>query len=108
MKVKELRALPHRRWDEQKTYQSIMVIPSGKKHDSGWALMYVIGCNGEEKEIAASCDDIEWNTEAVTDHRSIRTDMFYPSGVMHFWSQHFNFTVGCSLSSTAITLTKKI
>ena len=41
MKIKELRNLPFRKWDEVKTYKSIVVVPSGKKHDSGWALMYI-------------------------------------------------------------------
>lgn len=30
MKIKELRNLPFKKWDEVKTYKSIVVVPSGK------------------------------------------------------------------------------
>lgn len=107
MKVKELRGLPVRKWDETKTYTSIAVIPSGKKHDSGWALMYIIGFDDKMKpiEIAAVCDDICWSIPDATDYY-FRSDMFYPSGVIHFWSNKYHYKVGISLSSTDVTLVK--
>jgi hypothetical protein len=107
MKIKELRALPHRQWDEVKTYESIIVISSGKKHDSGWALMYVIGCDGGKKEIAAACDDICWDVTAITKTGQLRNDMYYPSGAIHYWGNGLKFKVGCSLSSTYITITTR-
>ena len=61
LKVKELRKLPFRKWNKVKEYTDIYIIASGKKHDSGWALMYIIGKNGDEMEIAAACDDIVWD-----------------------------------------------
>lgn len=107
MKIKELRNLPFREWDETKSYKSIVVIPSGKKHDSGWALMYVIGLNDEQVpiEIAACCDDICWKIPAALEY-DFRNDMFYPSGAIHFWSRKYSFKVGASLSSTDVSLIK--
>ena len=107
LKIKELRQLPFRDWDKTKTYKSIIVISSGKKHDSGWALMYIIGLDGERKpiEIAAACDDICWKIPKATNY-DFRNDMYYPSGVIHFWSNGHSFKVGCSLSSTDVFLIK--
>jgi hypothetical protein len=107
MKIKELRNLPFRKWDEVKNYKSIVVLPSGKKHDSGWALMYIIGLDSERKpiEIAAACDDICWKIPTATEY-NFRNDMFYPSGAIHFWSNGHSFKVGASLSSTDVFLVK--
>ena len=103
MKLKELRELPSRKWDEVKIYDSLYVIPSGKKHESGFALMYIVGINGDEKEIAAACDDIVWDATAAGEY-SLRNDMLYPSGILHYWSNVYKFKVGASLSSTDIEL----
>ena len=108
MTLKELRSLPFRNWNETKLYKSIIVIPSGKKHESGWALMYIIGVNEEQIpfEIAAYCDDICWKMPTPIEYE-FRNDMFYPSGAMHFWSRKYYFEVGSSLSSTGISLIQK-
>lgn len=108
MKIRELRKLPQRKWDEKKIYNSIIVISSGKKHDSGWSLMYVIGldCNRKPIEIAASCDDINWQIPQTVGYQ-LRNDMFYPSGAIHFWGNGYEFRVGASLSSTDIHFIKK-
>lgn len=104
----QLKNLPKRDWDAESIYDSILIIPSGKKHDSGWALMYIIGViSGEPFEIAAACDDINWQLPAEQQVSGLRTDMIYPSGVIHFWSNHYRFKVGHSLSSTDIHLISK-
>jgi hypothetical protein len=107
MKLSELKKLPVRDWKERKTYKSLVVIPSGKKHDSGWALMYVIGLDGKKNpiEIAAVCDDICWKIPSATDY-NFRNDMFYPSGAIHFWSNEHSFVVAESLSTTDVFLIK--
>lgn len=103
----KLKELPRRDWDERKPYDSICVIPSGKKHDSGYSLMYIIGMiDSEPVEIAASCDDICWKIPEQMQHE-FRTDMFYKPHVIHFWSRKFKFEVGASLSSTNVRLIKK-
>ena len=108
MKINELKKLPFKDWKKTKRYDSILIIRSGKKHDSGWALIYIIGCeNGDPVEIAASCDDIGWDVSAITNEYDLRSDMYYPSGVLRFWSNHYDFEIGRALSSTTITLVKR-
>ena len=104
--LKGLRKLPVKKWDEVKEYEGLYVIPSGEKHDSGWALMHIIGINGDDLEIAASCDDICWDVTQGRDY-GLRNDMKFPSGILHYWASGFKFEVGNSLSSTNVTLIKK-
>ncbi len=107
---KELLALPERDWDKETIYDSIAVVPSGKKHDSGYAEIVIVGFDIDSKkpvEIASYCDDINYCfPEGVHvephDKTVLRTDMFYPSGITHVWSRDYDFRVGSSLSSTAI------
>lgn len=105
-KIKELRKLPRRKWDDIKCYDSLMIIPSGLKHDSGWALIYIIGMKDDSLEIAAACDDICWKIPKAIAY-DFRTDMYYPGGIVHVWSRDYQFQVGCSLSSTDVTLIEK-
>ena len=49
----------------------------------------------------------EWNIPNALPNYSLRNDMFYPSGVICFWSNDCAFKVGASLSSTDIYLVKK-
>ena len=110
---KELMALPVRRWDEEKEYESLLLISTRKKHDSGWAVMAIIGVrNGQPEEIAAACcDDIEWklppmNTGGVSqwDIGQFRTDCALRSGALHVWQSYAKFRVGKALSSTTIEM----
>ena len=105
MKIKELLNLPKREWGAETIYYSIIVVNSKRKHDSGWAWMAIIGLDEKQKpiEIAAYCDSICWDFNGL----SFKNDMFYPSGILHFWSREAKFKVGASLSSTDITLIKK-
>lgn len=106
LKVKELRKLPFRELDEVKEYNELYIISSGKKHNSGWALMYIIGKNHNEIEIAAACDSICWDMTQAEDY-SLRNDMIYPNGILHCWSNSFKFEVGVSSSTTTICLISK-
>lgn len=109
MTLKQLRKLPFRKWNEVSRYHSLIVIPSGRKHESGWALMYIIGLDKHHTpiEIAAACDDICWKIPTGMTH-DFRNDMFYPSGAMHYWSNVNAFEVGCSTSSTDVYLVPKL
>jgi hypothetical protein len=106
---KKLLALPQRCWDTEATYNSIALVPTGKKHGSGYALIAIVGFDEHEKhcEIAAYCDDVSYSLseDYVTNpSRLPRTDMLFPSGITHVWARHFRFKVGSSLSSTEIYL----
>jgi hypothetical protein len=104
-KIRDLRKLPFREWNKATTYSSLLVISSGKRHSSGYSIMYIVGLNENFKpiEIAAACDDICWKMNGG----SFRNDMHYPSGIMHYWSREYTFEVGISISTTDISLQKK-
>lgn len=113
-----LLALPSRDWNSESIYSSLYLVPTGKKHDSGYSLIAIIGRNGNEGEIAAHCDDICWSMPVNHPYGSLkvginsmmlRTDCLYPSGIMHMWAsaEHYfdaHFRVGASLSSTDVEL----
>mgnify|MGYP001617173794 CR=1 FL=1 len=122
LKRKDLLSLPHRHWNEESTYDFLLLTANGSKHDSGYSLIAIIGCRYLDKditaEIAATCDDVCWSmpTKHPYDqiergkHKMImRSDCLYPSGIMRIWGsgEHYfsgKFKVGVSLSSTEVEL----
>lgn len=101
----ELEAAPQRKsWNEASEYDSIYLLPTRKKHESGFHLICIVGCNGEKLEKAAWCDDICWKVGHTHSGQgfSMRTDMTYPGGVAHVWGWNTRFRVGMSLSSTDV------
>ncbi len=100
---KQLFSLTRRKWDDcEVKYDSVAILSDGRKHDSGWGIITVIGIVGEKMEIAASCcDDISWDFKA-----NPRMDCALPSRAMHFWpgllGEHLKFTVSCDVSSLTI------
>ena len=95
-----------RNWQEKSTYKDIFVVPTRKKHDSGWMLMAIVGVLPDGSyERAAWCDDICWDMQTTIREYSMRCDCTYPSGILHFWGA--TFTVGVSLSSTTVTVTDR-
>ena len=101
---KELLALPERNWQEVKTYSSLLVFSTHRKHDSGWANMAVIGVvDGYPKEIITlNSDDIEWNNRHT--NLVVRTDCALKSGAIHFWVSKGKFIVGAALSSLTVKI----
>lgn len=102
---KELMALPVRKWDEEKEYDSLMLVSTRKKHDSGWAVIAIIGVyDGQPSEIAcACCDDIEWKLPPMQTFGAgrwttgqFRTDCALRSGSLHAWQRGARFRVGAS------------
>lgn len=113
---KELLSLPHRKWDnDTPRYSSVLIMSTGKKHDSGWSMIVIIGCHKQEPvEVCTLCsDDIEWKLPAAekfgqNDEYSFgqfRMDCAVKSGALHAWTRKGEFRVGASLSSTEIELT---
>ena len=104
MKAKALLKLPYRgdKVIKQSIYNSIAVINTGLKHDSGFALMALIGLDENYKpiEIIGFCNDIKWELNGL----SFSNDMLYPSGATHFWSLDANFEVAYCTSTTLINL----
>ncbi len=102
-KKSELLVLPYRN-DAPTVYDSLLLVPSRLKHDSGYMRIAVIGVReGVPVEIAAMPDDL--NLYANQYHEfiaSVRMDCSYPSGVLHLWDRNSQFQVGSSYSSTDI------
>lgn len=110
---KELMALPVRKWDDEKEYTSLLIVSTRKKHDSGWAVIAIIGTRDyQPEEIAVCCcDDIEWKLPPMKTfgggHYTIgqfRMDCALKSGALHVWQREARFKVGIALSSTTIEL----
>lgn len=115
----ELLALPRRAWnDESGRFRSIIILNTRKKHDSGFGMVTIIGCDddGQPCQILTMCsDDVEWitpespvlsyPTESARPWRygHVRTDCLFRSGAMRFWlSRSHYFGVGCALSSIRV------
>jgi hypothetical protein len=102
----ELLSLPHRQWNnDSPRYDSLLIISTGKKHESGWAMMAIIGCRKlKPVEICTACsDDIEWKMPVG----QYRSDCAIKSGALHIWTREGKFRVGTSLSSTEIELCRE-
>jgi hypothetical protein len=110
MTRKELLAAPWRDWKRTTDYDSLLVLPSRTKHGSGFRNITIIGVKGDDIEIVTqNSDDLNWFTPPP-DHPQVaqlRTDCFFKSGALHFWSRRHIFRVGAVLSSIDITLVLK-
>lgn len=105
---KELLALPEREWDKVTEYESIIIVPTGKKHDSGWALMAIIGYDRDKGlfEIAAKCDVIDWHIDS--DVNDLAADMYYNNRCVRVFCRNGGrIRVGASLSTTDIEVLKR-
>lgn len=111
---KELLALPVRHWDKDSVYDTVLFLSTGRKHDSGWAAMAIIGVNkGIPIEIASPfSDDIEWILPGAVTFGDcslyrmgqLRMDCATRSGAMQAWRRGFRFKVGSALSSVSIEM----
>lgn len=111
---KELMALPVSEWDKYSDYDSVLLLSTRRKHESGWAKMAIIGVRDDRPiEIAVSCcDDIEWKFPPMTGgykyaEGQMRMDCALRSGAMHAWirvSRKAIFRVGCALSTVTIEI----
>lgn len=120
-----LKNLPFRDEDNcDRNYNNLLIVPTGKKHNSGFMKIAIIGVvrhNGrlgesarywEEAEICAYPDDILWHIPPGEDVGSsmlynLRTDCFYPSGTLRVWLYGYEFRVSFPLSSTDIYVIKQ-
>lgn len=105
----ELLKLPMRAWNKESEYSSLLLLSTRRKHDSGWAMMAIIGVRGGVPvEIAcACCDVIAWKLPAVAvafPKEQMRMDCALRSGALHTWAPGVKFRVGLALSSTDVEL----
>jgi hypothetical protein len=111
LKKKELLQSPLRQWTNvDKEYNEILIVPSGRKHCSGWMSIAVIGVwveDGQEKyEIAAYPDDISYffpirKIAEDLQLTTVRQDCHYPQGVLRYHGDGI-FKVSAAVSSVDI------
>lgn len=108
----ELLNLPTRAWNAESEYDSLLILSTRRKHDSGWAIMAIIGVRDTQPvEIACECcDDIEWKfppmvtVGGVYSIGQMRMDCAMRSGALHAWARNAKLRVGAALSSTKVEL----
>lgn len=93
----ELLAQPKREWDKALTgVAGVYVIPSGRKHDSGWACMDFVAEFKDRRthlmRFGGCCDDVRFKGA------HFRMDCEYPSRIIHIWNP-YPFTISHNLSS---------
>ena len=115
---KELLKSSVRAWnDTDKTYDAILIVPSGKKHESGFMHIAVIGVtyrDGEEEfEIIGEPDDIacvfptrklKGRLGKTYEFAEVRMDCYYPQGILRYHGDGL-FHAGPALSTLEIYFT---
>lgn len=109
---KDFLKLKVRDWNKISTYEQIALVPTGRKHESGYHLIAIVGyLDNKPHEIAAWCDDVNWHFKAFRKKAEFvsdfRNDMYYPSGINHFWGRGIEFEVGHGHSSTDVVIKLK-
>lgn len=94
MNRKELLAVPKRKWDEELVAKCVYVIPSGRKHESGYTMMDFVAIteNGEKVGFGGVCDDV------ALKGNGFRMDCLYPSRIIRIWNNE-PFIVSEDISS---------
>lgn len=93
---KELLTVQRRKWDEEiHDVVGVYVLPSGRKHDSGFACMDFVAHTGDGQLIrfGGGCDDVRFAGDGF------RMDCLYPSRVIHIWNSRNRFYITHDLSS---------
>ena len=94
---KELLSIPKRKWDETLTdVLGVYVIPSGRKHDSGYACMDFVAEFADTTKplvrFGGGCDDV------CLDGAHFRVDCVHPSRILRIWNRR-KFSVSSDVSS---------
>lgn len=96
MNRKELLSIPKRKWDEElKGVEVVYVIPSRRKHDSGWACMDFVAEFKDNKPLVrfgGGCDSVSFIGE------DFMMDCTYPHGIIRIW-RWGTFSITHDLSS---------
>lgn len=97
VKRKELLEVPKRDWKQiLHGVSGVYVIPSGRKHESGYACMDFVATFQKKKEkvrFGGGCDDVSF----MGTH--FRMDCDWPSRIIHIWNSHGTFSVSTDISS---------
>ena len=95
----ELLAVPRRKWDEVLYGVDVVyIIPSRRKHDSGYACMDLVASFNSNKKksmvrFGGGCDDVRLHGN------HFRMDCEYPSRIIRIWNDRTSFYITSDLSS---------
>jgi len=118
MTKKEFEALPFRgHFNTPVICDSIVILPTRRKHNSGWGCMDFVACR-EEKAICrlSGCSDVMGmncmtgisEVEQLWALKGWSIDCLFKSKLLHLWSRHsYEIKCGESLSSFDITFMKR-
>lgn len=102
--------IPQRK-ESPSSYRSLLIVPSRRKHSSGFTQIQVVGVGPNEvlELITTYSDDLGFYmpTPLTEGYESIRMDCLYPSGIMRVWSNYFDFVVSFTSSSLVIKLVRR-
>lgn len=95
MKRSELLSVPKRKCDETMTgVTGVYVIPSGRKHESGYTCMdFVSQTQNGLVRFGGCCDDVRLKGS------NFRMDCEYPSRIIHIWNSSSTFKITHDLST---------
>ena len=84
---KELLSVPKRKWSEiLENVTGVYIIPSGRKHDSGYACMdFVAEFKASKNKLVGfggMCDDIK------LEGTNFSMDCIHPSRILHIWNSN--------------------
>lgn len=95
----ELLSVPKRKWDDViHGVDAVYIIPSRRKHDSGYACMdFVASFNGNKGKpmvrFGGGCDDVRLKGS------HFRMDCEYPSRIIRIWNDSRSFYITHDISS---------
>lgn len=95
----ELLSVPKRKWDDViHGVDAVYIIPSRRKHDSGYACMdFVASFNADKGKpmvrFGGECDDVRLKGS------HFRIDCEYPSRIIRIWNDRASFSISRDLSS---------
>lgn len=115
MTQQELLNLPQAEWEKEDDYESLVIVPTKRLHDSGWRLMAIIGCKQIENEhnvpvcIVGYCDDLNliFNTFIDRYNSRVQLDMTIRNCI-RLHSNGYYFRIGHCCSSSDVKLIPKI
>lgn len=95
----ELLSVPKRKWDDViHGVDIVYIIPSRRKHDSGYACMDFVASFHRNKKrpmvrFGGGCDDVRLHGS------HFRMDCEYPSRIIRIWNDSTSFFISIDLSS---------
>lgn len=94
--------------DETPLFDDIYMLPTTRKHDSGYKIMYIIGYSREKNEfylLDTYCDVVSLG-EFDTNIKDLHIDVL-DNGIIHYWSNYQMFESIFRVSSCTFKMVKR-